>query len=120
MDITELTVFQHFYWPGIRYSIQREVTNGDACQQKKWSNKKYGKLPTKEAKKTIWNKLCVYLIGPYITIRKGQKEKLNLKDVTPIDTVTEWFKITQYDEKIAISITNLVETMWLTRYPIPM
>ena len=26
---------------------------------------------------------------------------------------------TQYDNKIAISIVNFVETTWLTRYPIP-
>ena len=34
--------------------------------------------------------------------------------------VTGWFKITQYDKKKVISIKNLVETMWLTRYPRPM
>ena len=34
-----------------------------------------------------------------------------------IDPVTGWFKIMQYDEKGVISIVNLVETMWLTRYP---
>ena len=37
-----------------------------------------------------------------------------------INHVTVWIKITQYDEKRAISITNLVETMFLTRYPRPM
>ena len=37
-----------------------------------------------------------------------------------IDPVTGWFKITQYDDKRAISIANLVETMWLTIYPRPM
>ena len=31
--------------------------------------------------------------------------------------VTGWLKITQYDDKIAIKISNLVETTWLTRYP---
>ena len=36
-----------------------------------------------------------------------------------IDPVTGKFKITQYDDKIAISITNPVETMQLPRYPIP-
>ena len=30
---------------------------------------------------------------------------------------TRWFKITQYNNKIALSIANLVETMWLSRYP---
>ena len=37
-----------------------------------------------------------------------------------IDPVTGWFEIIQYDDKIAITIANLVETMWLTRYPRPM
>ena len=36
-----------------------------------------------------------------------------------IDSVTGWFKITQYDDKSEISITNLAETTWLTRYIIP-
>ena len=37
-----------------------------------------------------------------------------------IDPVTGWFKITQYDNKRLISIAELVETTWLTRYPRPM
>ena len=37
-----------------------------------------------------------------------------------IDPVTGWFEITQYDDKRAISIAELVETTWLTRYPRPM
>ena len=34
-----------------------------------------------------------------------------------IDPVTQWFEIAQYNNKRAISIMNLVETMWLSRYP---
>ena len=37
-----------------------------------------------------------------------------------IDPVTGWFEITQYYDKIAIKIANLVETLQLTRYPRPM
>ena len=37
-----------------------------------------------------------------------------------IEPVTGWFEITKYDDKRAISIADLVETIWLTRYPIPM
>ena len=33
--------------------------------------------------------------------------------------VTGWFEIAQYNDKGAISITNLVETAWLSRYPRP-
>ena len=65
-------------------------------------------------------KICVDLIGPYIILRKGMKENLNLKAVTMIDHVTWWFKITQYKDKREITIADLVETMWLSRYPRPM
>ena len=34
-----------------------------------------------------------------------------------IDPVMGWFKITQYDDKRTIAISNLVETTWLTKYP---
>ena len=37
-----------------------------------------------------------------------------------IDPVIGWSKITQYDDKRAISIVDLVETTWLTMYPRPM
>ena len=37
-----------------------------------------------------------------------------------IDPVIGSFEITKYDNKGAISITDLVETTWLTRYHRPM
>ena len=37
-----------------------------------------------------------------------------------IDPVTRWFELMQYDDKIVTSISDLVETKWLTRYPRPM
>ena len=33
-------------------------------------NKKSGKLPDKIAEETLWNKLCVDLIGPYKNVGK--------------------------------------------------
>ena len=33
-----------------------------------------------------------------------------------IDPVTVWFEIAQYKDKRAISVENLVETMWLSIY----
>ena len=65
-------------------------------------------------------KLFLCIIVPYVIIIKGKKEILNLKSVNIIGLVTGWFEITQYDDKIAISISNLVKTTWLTRYPRPM
>ena len=63
-------------------------------------------------------KFSVDIIGPYVIRTKGQK-KLNLYSVIRIYPVKIWFKIMQYNDKRAISITNLVKTMWLTRYPRP-
>ena len=34
-----------------------------------------------------------------------------------INPVTGWFEIMQYDDKRPISIANLVENTWLTKYP---
>ena len=36
-----------------------------------------------------------------------------------IDTVTQWFEVTQYNDNIEISIANLVENTWMYRYPRP-
>ena len=37
-----------------------------------------------------------------------------------IDPVTGWFEVTQYNDKRAMAIANLVETTWIYRYPRPM
>ena len=34
-----------------------------------------------------------------------------------IDPVTGWFEVVQYYDKRAITIANLFETTWLSRYP---
>ena len=73
MDITEAISFQHFYCPGIRDAVQKEVTNCDTWQRTKRSNIKDWKWPAKEAEEIPGNKLCVDLIGTYIIRRKGQK-----------------------------------------------
>ena len=77
MDRTEAIIFQHFYWPGIRYAVRKEVTNCDTCQREKSSNIKYGKLTAKEAEEIPRNKLCVDLIGPYVIQIKGRKKTYN-------------------------------------------
>ena len=80
---------------------------------------KYGHLPAKEAEVFPWERLCVDLIGPYTIERKNQKN-LTLKAVTMIDPATGWLEIEQYHEdREAITIANIVENTWLTRYPRP-
>ena len=113
-------IWQNIYWPGIRDAVRKEVTICDTCQYTKLSNIKYGKLPVKETEKIPWNKLFVDLIKPYLIQRNKQKENLNVKAVIMIYTVTGWFEVTQYKVKIAMSISILVETVWLSRYSRPM
>ena len=91
MNRMEAMIFQHLYWPGIRKSVWKEGNNCDTCQRTKRSNIKYGKLTSKEAEEIPQNKLCVYLIGSYIILIKGQQWKNILKAVTVIDIVTGWF-----------------------------
>ena len=62
----------------------------------------------------MWNKICVDLIGPY-KIRRKWKEPI--KSVTTIDLVTMWFEKTQYSDNKAMTITKLLETTGLVRYP---
>ena len=50
--------------------------------------------------------------------RKG-KYTLFLKAVTMKDPLTGWFAVTQYRNNKAMTISNLVETTWLVRYPWP-
>ena len=49
LDLMEVIILQHLYWPGPRKIVQMEVTRCDTGQSRKQSNKKYGKLPAKLA-----------------------------------------------------------------------
>ena len=51
---------------------------------------------------------------------KGWKENLRLQAVMMIYPVTPWSEITQYNNKRAILIANLVDTTWLYLCPRPM
>ena len=60
------------------------------------------------------------IISSYLIQINKQKENINLEAVTTIDPVTGWFEVTQYNDKRAMEIANLVETTWIYRYPRPM
>ena len=74
-------------------------------------------MKAKEAEKIPWNKIFVDITDTYVIRRKWHKENLNLKAATMIDPVTGWFEITEYNDMRTISTANLVETMWMSRYP---
>jgi len=118
MNRTEESIRQHLWWPNIRDDVVKYISTCTICQRNKKQRKKYGYMPEKEAEADPWDKLCVDLIGPYTIKRKG-KPDLKIKCVTMIDPATSWFEIAQYDDKRAITIANIVEQQWLTRYPLP-
>ena len=41
MDITEVIISQHFYWPGIVHAVRKEVTTCDTFRRTKLSNKRW-------------------------------------------------------------------------------
>jgi len=115
---TEETISQHFWWPKMRDHITTSVATCDNCQRNKRRHKKYGHLPPKEAEAEPWDKLCIDLIGPYKINRKG-RQPLICRCVTMIDPATGWFEIKEYDDKRSITVANIVEQEWLSRYPWP-
>ena len=84
----------------------------------KKKTKENGWLPPRMAETIPWNRVCVDLIGPYKICRKG-KQDLVCKCVAMIDPATGWFEIQQYDDKKSITVANIVEQEWFSRYPWP-
>ena len=115
---TEETIGQHLWWPKMRNHITNSVSSCESCQQNKRRNRKFGHLPEKEAEAQPWEKMCIDLIGPYTIRRKGQKD-LHCQCVTMIDPATGWFEVHQYDDKRAITVANIAEQEWFSRYPWP-
>ena len=115
---TEETIGQHLWWPKMRNHITNYVKICPLCQRNKRRQKKYGLLPPKDAEAIPWDKLCIDLIGPYKIRRKGKKD-LICRCVTMIDPATGWFEIQQYDDKKSITVANIVEQEWFSRYPWP-
>ena len=82
----------------MREQITTFVQACPACQKNKRKQKQYGHLPPKVAEATIWDKMCIDLIGPYKIRCKG-KPDLECKCVTMIDPASDWFEIHQYNDK---------------------
>src|SRR5687768_4577070 len=102
----------------MRDQITRYVISCPLYQRNKRKQKKYGHLPPKEAEALIWDKMCIDLIVPYKIRRKG-KSNLVCKCVTMIDPASGWFEIHLYDNKRSITVANVAEKEWLSRYPWP-
>lgn len=115
---TEETIAQHLWWPKMRNHITNYVKICPLCQRNKRKQKEYGLLPPKEAEAIPWDVLCIDLIGPYKIRRKG-KDPLICQCVTMIDPATSWMEIATYNDKQAITVANIAEQEWFSRYPWP-
>ena len=115
---TEQTIRQHFAWKGLRTTVHKICKKCPTCQKAKITNRKYGKLPPKEAEINPWDTLCVDLIGPYKIQRKG-KDDLKLWCLTMIDPATGWFEMAPITNKTAAEVADIAERTWFTRYPLP-
>ena len=61
------------------------------------------------------------MIGPYSSKQGKEKDAnvLTIHCVTMIDPATGWFEMVPTTTKEAAMVANIVETTWLTRYPLP-
>ena len=116
---TEQTIKKHFTGPKLREVVHSICSKCPTCQITKKSQLKYGKLPEKEAEANPWERLCVDLIGPYTIKNKQNKQTLTLCCLTMIDPATGWFEVKDIQNKDAPTIANVLEQIWLTRYPWP-
>jgi Integrase zinc binding domain len=119
---TELTMAQHYTWVGMRNTVRQVCERCGSCQLHKAKKQHFGHLPPKKAEEGPWETLCIDLIGPYLIRGLNQQQRdpdLTLHCLTMIDPVTGWFEIAKIPAKRADVIMNVLEFVWLSRYPRP-
>ena len=85
------TIQSTMHWHGMRRDIEHFLKTCDICQRCKKQKRKNGHLPSKKAETTPWKRVNVDLIGPYTIQTK--KRKYELRAMTMIDPVTNWFEL---------------------------
>ena len=113
---TEESIAQHLFWKQSREQVTKYVQTCPICKKNTKKVKKYGWLPPKEAETVHWDKMCIDLIGPYTIQRKGSNN-LICRCVTMIDPATGWYEIHQYGDKRSLTVANIAEQAWSSRYP---
>ena len=109
-----------FTWSGLNKQAKNLVKTCHECQMcKKVGKKKYGLLPPKTAESMRWNRVNVDLWGLKSVVNvNGYTYKLHI--ITMVDPVTGWFEQRQlYDEPNAYTCLQILDSVWLSRYPRP-
>jgi hypothetical protein len=102
----------------MKSDVLKCVKKSPSCQKAKKQKKKHGHVPPKIAESQPWEQLCVDMVGPCQTRRKGKKTLL-LQAIAMIDPATGWFEIVQSEAKTADVVANEAEVAWLSRHPWP-
>ncbi len=88
----EETMNAVMYWKGLCTTIRSITKSCKTCQVNKRQKHKYGHLPAKLIIGTLWECLCVDLIGPY-TIKGKDGSQIDFIALTMIDSTFSWFEI---------------------------
>lgn len=105
-------------WPGITVACNAYTKSCKICQIQKKNKVNYGELPPKNVTDKPWTVLCIDLIGPY-TVLMNKEKLITLQAMTFIDPATGWFEIAEVKNKTSANISQLLDTVWLSRYPRP-
>ena len=86
----------------------------DDCGMIKNQGRQYGHLAAQEVNINVapWHTVSVDLIGPWTTLLVNRQE-LEFKALTIMDTVTNSLEIVQIDNKKSENITQLFANTWL-------
>ncbi len=80
------------YWKGMRNTIRYKTRSCKTCQVNKKRTQKYGHLPPKIIISTLWEALCVNLVGPY-TLKGKDGSSIDFMALTMIDPASSWFEV---------------------------
>ena len=112
---TNDTVALHYYHPCLSVHCEDLISCCDACQRNKPALHGYSELPPSNAVNMAWQEVAIDLIGPWtFTIHGAQYTFCAL---TMIDTVTNYCKLIQIDNKSAAHVGQKFENEWHSRYP---
>ena len=108
-----------FWWKTMRQDVEYTVRTCPECQKNKKVQKKYGKLPPKDAEteSTPWERVNVDLIGPLLV--KTPSGTFSFDALTMIDPANDWFEIKEIKSRTAEAVAAAFDNTWLSRYPRP-
>ena len=105
-------------WPDIVSETKYHVKMCVEWQTQKKTKTKYGHVLPKVAESTPWEVLCVDLVGPYMVTLENKTEHV-LHAMTFIDPATSWFEVCEIVNKRSGTMSQKLDTVWLSRYPRP-